>query len=82
MTIETLWKAFGWFWLGWWVSAGLMVLLLQLLLPRAWEAIRAAPPHGPAWAQTLWYGRTRVYGGIMALALLIGALAAAGHLLL
>ena len=81
MTIEHLWNALGWFWLLWWGSAGLMVLALQFLLPRAFEAVRAAPPRGPSWAHRLWYGRERVYGALMALSLLFGAVAAASYLL-
>ncbi len=78
---ELFWKAFGWFMLVWWVSAGLFVIVMQFFLPRAWEQIRAHPPHGPPWAHALWYRRGRVYGVLMAVSLLLGALAAAIYLL-
>lgn len=82
MTLEIMWNTLGWFWLVWWGSAGLMVLALQFLLPRAFESVRASPPRGPGWAHGLWYGRERIYGRAMALSLLLGALAAASYLLL
>lgn len=82
MNAYLLWQLVAWFALGWFVSAGLMALLMQLLLPRAWDAIRAAPPRGPGWANSLWYGREKIYGGVMALALLIGVLTAGSYALL
>jgi hypothetical protein len=72
---ELFWGAFGRFGLVWFATSGLFVILVQALLPRAWDAIRANPPHGPDWAYTLWYRRSTVYGGLMALSLLLAALA-------
>lgn len=80
MAAEIFWKAIGWFTLVWFAAAGTMVILTQFLLPRAWEAIRAHPPHGPAWAHALWYRRAQVYGTMMGLALALGALAATIYL--
>jgi hypothetical protein len=71
---ETFWRVFAWFSLPWFAFAALSVIVVQGLLPRAWEAIRANPPHGPNWAHTLWTKRAQVYGALMALSLLVGAL--------
>lgn len=76
MNLEHFWRAVGWLGLVWFASAGTMVILAQFFLPRAWEAIRAHPPHGPGWAYALWYRRSHVYGAMMILALLLGVLAA------
>lgn len=73
---EPLWRTIAWFTLVWFAASGLSLIVLQLLLPRAWEAIRAAPPSGPPWAQFLWYRRGRVYGATMIFAILLGGLAA------
>ena len=73
---EQMWRTIGWFTLVWFASAGVGVIVLQFFLPRAWEAIRAHPPHGPDWARTLWYDRRRVYGGVMAASLALGGVAA------
>ncbi len=78
---ELFWQTFGWFTLVWFTSAGLFIILMQFLLPRAWKQIQSHPPHGPAWAHRLWYRRERVYGTFMALALALGAAAAALFLL-
>ncbi len=78
---DLFWKTFGWFTLVWFVSSGAMVILVQFLLPRAWEQIRANPPHGPRWAYSLWYRRERLYGAMMLLALALGTLAAGIFLL-
>jgi hypothetical protein len=79
--MEIFWRTFGWFTLIWFVSTGLMLIVLQALLPYAWEQIRTQPPHGPAWAHALWYRRSEVYGTIVTIALLLGALAALTYLL-
>lgn len=76
LTIETLTVAASWFAMVWFASAALMLIVVQALLPRAWEQVRAHPPHGPQWAYALWYKRERVYGALMGVSLLLGALAA------
>jgi hypothetical protein len=79
--MEVLWITFGWFTLVWFVSTGLMLIVLQALLPYAWNQLRAQPPRGPDWAYTLWYQRSQVYGAIVTLALVFGAIAALTYLL-
>lgn len=73
--IERLWIVFAWFSMTWFASTVVSLLVLQFLLPAAWNQIRANPPHGPAWAHTLWYDRERVYGTIVTLCLLLGVIA-------
>ena len=75
LLFESLVVAGSWFGLVWCASSGLLVILMQALLPHAWKQIRAQPPHGPDWAYNLWYERNRVYGGIMTISLLLGLLA-------
>lgn len=75
-TIESLVTAGAWFGMIWFASSGLLVIIMQALLPRAWKQIRAQPPHGPDWAYNLWYERSRVYGGIMTISLGLGLIAA------
>lgn len=75
-TMDLFWRTFGWFSLVWFTTTGLLLILLQALLPLAWQQIRAQPPHGPAWAHTLWYQRGRIYGTIVLLALVAGIVAA------
>ncbi len=79
--MELFWMTFGWFSLVWFVSTGLMLIVLQVLLPQAWNQLRAQPPHGPKWAYRLWYQRSQVYGAIVTLALVLGSIAALTFLL-
>jgi hypothetical protein len=74
--MEVFWRTFGWFTLVWFVSTGVMLIVLQTMLPYAWKQLRAQPPHGPGWAYTLWYRRSQLYGAIVTLALLFGGIAA------
>jgi nitrate/nitrite transporter NarK len=74
---ELFWKTISWFWMVWFVSAGIFVILVQFLLPQARRRIRAHPPRGPAWAYSLWYNQARVYGALMALSIALGLIAAA-----
>lgn len=77
LLFESLVVAGAWFGLVWFASSGLLVIIMQALLPRAWKQIRAQPPHGPDWAYNLWYERNRVYGGMMTISLGLGLLAGA-----
>lgn len=76
-SFDVFWRAFGWFGMVWFTSAALFVISMQFLLPRAWNQIRARPPHGPGWAHTLWYRRRQVYGFMMTLSVALGIGAAA-----
>lgn len=78
---ELFWRTFGWGSMVWFATTAILIILAQLFLPMAWKLVRANPPHGPAWAHALWYGRTRVFGGIVLFGMLMGALAAGGYLL-
>lgn len=80
MQWETLFTTFSWFAMVAFVSIGLSLILLQLLLPMAWNQIRANPPKGTGWAHRLWYQRERIYGAVLALCLLLGLIAAGLYL--
>ena len=63
----------SWFALVWFASSGLLLIMMQALLPRGWEQIRARPPSArPGWAYALWSRQREVYGGVMFLAFMIG----------
>lgn len=82
MDIETLSIAASWFSMVWFATTGILLIITQALLPRAWEAIRTNPPHGPSWAHNLWYGRTSVYAGISIFSITLGLIAAILYLLI
>ena len=77
---ETIFTTFSWFSMVAFVSIGLSLIVLQVLLPMAWDQIRATPPKGTGWAHRLWYGRDRVYGIVLALCVLLGFIAAGLYL--
>ena len=82
MDLETLTIAVSWFSMVWFATTGILLIITQALLPRAWEAIRANPPHGPGWAHSLWYGRSKVYARISIFAITLGIIAALLYLLM
>jgi hypothetical protein len=71
----------SWFAMVWFVSTGISLIVLQLLLPLAWSQIRANPPKGAGWAHALWYERQRIYTIVLFACVLLGLLAAGVYLL-
>jgi hypothetical protein len=77
---ETIFTTISWFSMVAFVSIGISLIVLQFLLPMAWNQIRANPPTGTGWAHSLWYGRDKVYGAVLGVCVLLGIIAAGLYL--
>lgn len=77
---ERIFTTISWFSMVAFVSIGISLIVLQFLLPLAWNQIRANPPKGAGWAHALWYGRDRIYGAVLGMSVLLGFIAAGLYL--